>query len=107
MKQLIAKSRKEAIEFAEGGNGHSQRNAYWPQGKTINRASVIPGQKTATIKENVGGLWWSATQTIADKFGINPVSAAAAAMGSIKSDKKEDGETPVYDDDVAGWDSGR
>ena len=76
MKQLIAKSRKGAIEFAEGGNGHSQRAAYWKHGNIINRAEVIPGQKTARITENVGGLWWSATQTIADKFGINPVSSA-------------------------------
>ena len=88
MKQIIAKNRKEAIEFAEGGNGKTQRAAYWLQGKIINRAEVIPGQKIATIKENVGGHWWSATKTIAEKFGIKPTSAAAAALGSISTPKK-------------------
>jgi hypothetical protein len=68
MKQMIAKSRKEAIEFAEGGNGKTQRAAYWLQGKIINRAEVIPGQKKATITENVGGYWWDAKTTIAQKF---------------------------------------
>ena len=81
MKQMIAKNRKEAIAFVEGGNGHSQRAAYWLQGKIINRAEVIPGQKTATIKENVGGCWWDAKTTIAQKFGIDPVSTAAATLG--------------------------
>ena len=68
MKQMIAKSRKEAIEFAEGGNGNTQRAAYWMQGKIINRAEVIPGQKEAAITENVGGYWWDAKTTIAQKF---------------------------------------
>jgi len=40
MKQMIAKSRKEAIEFAEGGNGNTQRAAYWMQGKIIDRAKI-------------------------------------------------------------------
>ena len=88
MKQMIAKNRKEAIAFVEGGNGHSQRAAYWLQGKIINRAEVIPGQKTATIKENVGGYLWDAKTTIAQKFGIDHVSTAAALMGAAKSDKK-------------------
>lgn len=68
MEQMIARNRKEAIEFAEGGNGKTQRAAYWMQGKIIYRAEVIPGQKKATITENVGGYWWSATKTIAEKF---------------------------------------
>ena len=88
MKQMIAKSRKEAIKFAEGGNGKTQRAAYWLQGKIINRAEVIPGQKIATIKENVGGHWWDAKTTIAQKFERNHISSAAALMGSAKSDKK-------------------
>jgi len=88
MKQMIAKNRKEAIEFVEGGNGHTQRAAYWMQGKVINRAEVIPGQKTASITENVGGYWWNAKTTIAQKLGISPVSAAAAALGRVKSDRK-------------------
>ncbi len=68
MKQMIAKNRKEAIEFAEGGNGKTQRAAYWLQGKIIYRAEVIPGQKKATITENVGGCWWDAKTTIAQKI---------------------------------------
>ena len=70
MKQMIAKSRKEAIAFAEGGNGKTQRAAYWSQGNIIYRAEVLPGQKKATIKENVGGYWWDAKTTIAQKIAL-------------------------------------
>ena len=68
MKQMIAKSRKEAVEFAEGGNGKTQRAAYFLEGGIISRAEVIPGQKKATIRENVGGCWWDAKTTLAQKF---------------------------------------
>ena len=70
MKQIIATTRKEAIEFAEGGNGHSQRAAYWKQGGKAYRAECVPGQTKATITENCGGLWWSATITVAKKLGL-------------------------------------
>lgn len=69
MKQIIAKNREEAIEFAEGGNGHSQRAAYWKQDGKAFRAECVHGQKEATISD-ASGLWWSATITVAKKLGI-------------------------------------
>jgi len=70
MKQIIVKTRLQAIRFAEGGNRHSQRAAYWMERGKAHRAECLPGEKTALVRENCGGLWWSATKTIAKKLGI-------------------------------------
>ena len=70
MKQIIAKNKTDAVAFAEGGNGRSQRAAYWKEKGKAFRAECVPGQTKAVITENCGGLWWSATKTIAQKLGI-------------------------------------
>ena len=70
MKQIIAPNRSQAIKFANGGNVHAQRAAYWKAGGIAYRAERCPGERECRIKENVGGLWWSATKTIAQKLGI-------------------------------------
>ena len=88
MKQIIAKNRAEAKKFCEGGSLNSQRAAYWKQGSIAYRFERLPGEKDPTWREDVGGYWWSAKLTIAQKLGINPISAAAAAMGRVKSDRK-------------------
>lgn len=92
MQQIIAKDRAEAKKFCEGGNIQSQRAAYWKQGSIVYRFERLPGETSPTWREDVGGYWWSATLTIAQKLGIGPVSAAAAAMGrkggAVKSERK-------------------
>jgi len=88
MKQIIAKNRTEAKKFCEGGSLNSQRAAYWKQGSIAYRFERLPGEKDPTWREDVGGYWWSAKLTIAQKLGINPISAAAAAMGRVKSERK-------------------
>jgi hypothetical protein len=70
MKQIIAKNRAEAKKFCEGGSIHSQRAAYWRQGSVAYRFERLPGEKEPTWREDVGGYWWSATLTIAEKLGI-------------------------------------
>jgi len=88
MKQIIAKNRAEAKKFAEGGRMDSQRVAYWKEGSRAFRFERLPGEASPTWREDVGGYWWSATQTINQKLGIGLVSAAAAAMGRVKSERK-------------------
>jgi len=92
MKQIIVKNRAAAKTFCEGGNIHSQRAAYWKEGSIAYRFERLPGETSPTWREDVGGYWWDAKTTIAEKLEINPVSAAAAAMGrkggSVKSDRK-------------------
>ena len=70
MQQFIAKNRADAIKLAEGGNGHSQRAAYWKSGGKAYRAECLPGERQATITEDCGGLWWSAQKTVAQKLGL-------------------------------------
>lgn len=70
MKQIIAKNRAEAKKFCEGGRKHSQRVAYWKEGKRAFRFERIPGEISPTWQADVGGQWWSATQTVAQKLGI-------------------------------------
>jgi len=70
MKQAIVSTRKEAIKFAEAANGNSQRSSYWKENNKAYRAECIPGETACTIRENCGGLWWSATKTIAQKLGL-------------------------------------
>lgn len=65
--QIIAKNREEAIAFAEGGNGHSQRTAYWKSGKKIYRAECLPGDREAAVGP-AEGHWWSATKTVKQKI---------------------------------------
>jgi hypothetical protein len=88
MKQIIAKNRAEAREFCEGGSLNSQRLAYWKQGSIACRFERLPGKKEPIWREDVGGYWWDAKTTIAQKLGISPTSAAAAALGSVKSPRK-------------------
>ena len=70
MKQIIAKNRKEAKRFCEGGSKHSQRLAYWKEGNRAFRFERIPGADSPTWQADIGGQWWSATLTIAQKLGI-------------------------------------
>ena len=88
MKQIIAKNRAEAKKFCEGGSIHSQRTAYWKQGSVAYRFERLLGEKEPTWREDVGVYWWDAKTTISQKLGITPVSAAAAAMGRVKSPRK-------------------
>lgn len=88
MRQIIAKNRAEAKKFCEGGSLQSQRAAYWKQGSIAYRFERLPGEKEPTWREDVGGYWWDAKTTIAEKLGISPISAAAAALGRVKSDRK-------------------
>jgi len=88
MKQIIAKNRTEALRFCEGGKLNAQRTAYWKEGSRGFRFERLPGETSPTWREDVGGYWWDAKTTIAQKLGISPISAAAAAMGSIKSERK-------------------
>lgn len=88
MKQIIAKNRAEAKKFCEGGSLNAQRAAYWKQGSIAYRFERLPGEKDPTWREDVGGYWWDAKTTIAEKLGISPISAAAASMGRVKSEKK-------------------
>lgn len=70
MKQIIAKNRAEAKKFCEGGSINSQRVAYWKQGSVAYRFERLPGEKDPTWTEDVGGYWWNARNTIAQKLGI-------------------------------------
>lgn len=70
MKQIIAKNRTAAVKFANGGSIHAQRSAYWKSKGIAYRAERIPGQRECSIAEDVAGLWWSATKTIAQKLGL-------------------------------------
>ncbi|MFH1757707.1 MAG: hypothetical protein ABH969_06645 [Pseudomonadota bacterium] len=88
MQQIIAKNRAEAKRFTTGGSLNSQRAAYWKKGSRAFRFERLPGETSPTWREDVGGYWWDARTTIAEKLGINPVSAAAAAMGRVKSERK-------------------
>ena len=88
MKQIIAKNRSAAKKFCESGRRDSQRVAYWREGSTAYRFERLPGENDPTWQEGVGGHWWSATITVSQKLGINSISAAAAALGAIKSDRK-------------------
>jgi len=70
MKRAIVKNRTEAIRFANGGSVKAQRAAYWKSKGIAYRAERCPGERECSISENVGGYWWSATKTIAQKLGI-------------------------------------
>lgn len=86
MKQIIASNREEANAFVMAGNKNSQRSAFWKEGSRAFRFERLPGcDPTWGEAEH---LWWDAKTTILQKFGIKPISSAAAALGSIKSAKK-------------------
>jgi hypothetical protein len=70
MKQIIAKNRAEAHRFCKGGRLGSQRLAYWKKGKRAFRFERILGEASPVWQADVGGLYWSATQTVAQKLGI-------------------------------------
>ena len=87
MRQIIAKDRAEAKKFCEGGRRDVQRAAFWKEGSRAFRFERLPGCEP-TWQEDVGGLWWDAKTTVAEILGINPTSAAAAALGSVRTEKK-------------------
>ena len=70
MKQIIAKNREKAKKFCEGGQLDSQRAAYWKEGSRAFRFERLPGETSPTWREDVGGYWWDAKTTIAQKLGI-------------------------------------
>ena len=70
MKQIITTNRASSIKFANGGSIHAQRIAYWKSGGVAYRAERLAGERECRISENVGGNWWSATKTIAQKLGL-------------------------------------
>lgn len=70
MKQIVAKNREGGKRFCEGGRKSSQRIAYWKEGLRAFKFERIPGETSPTWQADVGGQWWSATQTVAKKLGI-------------------------------------
>lgn len=70
MKQIIAKNRAEAKRFCEGGRHDSQRVAYWKEEQRAFKFERIPGETSPTWQADVGGHWWNAKTTVAQKLGI-------------------------------------
>jgi rubrerythrin len=87
MKQIIAKNRAEAKKFCEGGSIQSQRAAYWKQGSIAYRFERLPGETSPTWREDVGGYWWDAKTTIAQKLGI--IKCTCQRCGAVWAPRKE------------------
>jgi len=77
MKQKIVRNYREAVSFVNHSGKTTQAAAYWRRkvaGKyEYSRFEKLPGETEGGLTtEDVGGFWWDAKKTIAEK--INEMS---------------------------------